>query len=80
SAKEIFLKYVFIYKWVWLIAIANAFVYCARFGLLSWSTYYLVNVKHMSTSTGLLGFALFELPAIPGTIIFGWLTDKFFGS
>lgn len=48
--------------------------------MLSWSTYYLVQVKHMSTTTGLLGFAMFELPAIPGTIIIGWLTDKYFGS
>jgi OPA family glycerol-3-phosphate transporter-like MFS transporter len=80
SAKEIFFKYVLNNKWIWTIAIANAFVYCARYGLLSWSTYYLVQVKHMSATTGLLGFALFELPAIPGTIIIGWLTDKYFGS
>jgi len=80
SAKEIFFKYVLNNKWIWTIAIANAFEYCARYGLLGWSTYYLVQVKHMSAATGLLGFALFELPAIPGTIVIGWLTDKFFGS
>jgi OPA family glycerol-3-phosphate transporter-like MFS transporter len=80
TAKEIFFKYVLNNKWIWLIAIANAFVYCARYGMLSWSTYYLVQVKHMSTTTGLLGFAMFELPAIPGTIVIGWLTDKYFGS
>ena len=80
SAKEIFFKYVLNNKWIWIIAIANAFVYCARYGMLSWSTYYLVQVKHMSTTTGLLGFAMFELPAIPGTIVIGWLTDRYFGS
>ncbi|KEI34661.1 glycerol-3-phosphate transporter [Francisella sp. W12-1067] len=80
TAKEIFFKYVLNNKWVWLIAIANAFVYCARYGLLSWSTYYLVQVKHMSATTGLLGFAMFELPAIPGTIVIGWITDRFFNS
>lgn len=80
SAKEIFFKHVLNNKWVWMIAIANAFVYCARYGMLSWSTYYLVQVKHMSATTGLLGFAMFELPAIPGTIIIGWLTDRYFGS
>ena len=80
TAKEIFFKYVLNNKWIWLIAIANAFVYCARYGMLSLSTYYLVQVKHMSTTTGLLGFAMFELPAIPGTIVIGWLTDKYFGS
>lgn len=80
SAKEILFKYVLNNKWVWMIALANAFVYCARYGIVSWSPYYLVQVKHMSTSTGMLGFALFELPAIPGTILIGWLTDKYFGS
>lgn len=78
SAKDIFFKYVLNNPWIWAIAIANAFVYCSRYGLLSWSTYYLVQVKHMSKTTGLLGFALFELPAIPGTILIGWLTDKVF--
>ncbi|QIV94234.1 MFS transporter [Allofrancisella frigidaquae] len=53
TAKEIFFKYVLNNKWVWLIAIANAFVYCARYGL---------------------------LPAIPGTIVIGWITDRFFNS
>ncbi|MFC4892136.1 MFS transporter [Pseudofrancisella aestuarii] len=80
SAKEIFFEHVLNNKWIWTIAIANAFVYCARYGLLSWSTYYLVQVKHMSTATGLWGFALFELPAIPGTILIGWITDRFFNS
>lgn len=80
SAKEIFFKYVLNNKWVWLIATANAFVYCARYGLGSWAPYYLVHVKHLSTSDGLIAYAMFELPAIPGTIIIGWLTDRFFGS
>jgi OPA family glycerol-3-phosphate transporter-like MFS transporter len=80
SAKEILFKYVLNNKWVWMIALANAFVYCARYGIASWAPFYLVQVKHMSATTGLLGFALFELPAIPGTIIIGWLTDKYFGS
>lgn len=79
GAREIFFHYVLNNPWIWTIAIANAFVYCARYGLLSWSGYYLVQVKHMSLTTGLLGFALFELPAIPGTILIGWLTDRVFG-
>ncbi len=78
TSKEIFVKYVLCNKWIWMIAIANAFVYCVRYGLLSWSSYYLSEVKNLSKAGGLLGFALFELPAIPGTIIIGWLTDKYF--
>ena len=78
STKDIFFKYVLCNKWIWTIALANVFVYCVRYGLLNWSSYYLHDVKHMSKAGGLLGFALFELPAIPGTIIIGWITDKVF--
>lgn len=78
TSREIFFKYVLCNKWIWMIAIANVFVYCVRYGLLNWSSYYLHDVKHMSKAGGLLGFALFELPAVPGTIIIGWMTDKLF--
>ncbi len=78
TSKQIFFKYVLCNKWLWMIAIANVFVYCVRYGLLNWSSYYLHDVKGMSKAGGLLGFALFELPAIPGTILIGWITDKYF--
>ena len=78
TSKQIFFKYVLCNRWIWMIAVANVFVYCIRYGLLNWSAYYLHDVKHMSRAEGLLGFALFELPAIPGTILIGWMTDKFF--
>lgn len=78
TAKQILFKYVLNNQWIWTISAANVFVYCVRYGLLSWSTFYLVHVKGMSAVTGLLGFALFELPAIPATILIGWLTDKVF--
>lgn len=78
SAKTIFMNYVLNNPWIWTIGIANAFVYCVRYGLLSWSSYYLVQVKGFSPLTGLWGFALFELPAIFGTVIIGWLSDTLF--
>ncbi len=78
SAKTIFFQYVLNNPWIWLIAIANVFVYCSRYGILSWSTYYLIKVKHLSIAAGLSGFALFELPSVAGIMVMGWLTDKLF--
>ena len=78
SARVIFFQYVLNNPWIWLIAVANVFVYCARYGILSWSTYYLIKVKHLSVASGLSGFALFELPSVAGIMIMGWLTDKLF--
>lgn len=37
SAKEIFMKYVLHNKLLWYIAIANAFVYLIRYGVLDWA-------------------------------------------
>jgi len=78
TGKEILFKYVLTNKWVWLLAIANVFVYCVRYGVANWAPVYLTEIQHMSKAGGMLGYALFELPAIPGTIIIGWITDKYF--
>ena len=45
SAKEIFFKYVLNNKILWYIAIANAFVYLVRYGVLDWAPTYLKDVK-----------------------------------
>jgi len=48
SAKEIFVKYVFKNKLLWLIAIANVFVYLVRYGVLDWAPTYLKEEKSFS--------------------------------
>lgn len=78
TAKQILFDYVLFNKNVWLMAIANVFVYCVRYGVLNWAPTYLSKVKHFSNWYSGLGFAFFELSAIPGTILIGWLSDKYF--
>lgn len=78
TAKQILFDYVLVNKNVWLMAIANVFVYCVRYGVLNWAPTYLTKVKHFSNWYSGLGFAFFELAAIPGTILIGWLSDKYF--
>jgi MFS transporter, OPA family, glycerol-3-phosphate transporter len=78
TGKEIFFKYVLNNKYVWFIAIANAFVYCVRYGVLNWAPTYLEQVKHFSPGNARWAFAVFEFAAIPGTILVGWMSDKLF--
>lgn len=78
TSKQILFEYVLNNKYVWFMALANVFVYCVRYGVLNWAPTYLVNVKHFSVASGNMGFAFFELAAIPGTILIGWMSDKFF--
>jgi len=78
SAKEIFFNYVFNNRMLWYIAIANAFVYLVRYGILDWSPTYLEEAKGFSVKeTGWAYFA-YEYAGIPGTLLCGWISDKVF--
>ena len=78
TAKEIFFKYVLNNKTLWFIALANAFIYLIRYGVLDWAPTYLKEVKGYDiTEIGWAYFA-YEFAAIPGTIVCGWLSDKLF--
>lgn len=61
---------------LWLVALASAATYVARYGALDWSPKYLVEehgaqVGHAGISTSLL-----ELLGIPGALFCGWLSDR----
>ncbi len=78
TAKEIFFKYVLNNKILWYIAIANAFIYLVRYGVLDWAPTYLKSVKGYDIKEIGWAYSAYELAAIPGTIICGWLSDKVF--
>ena len=71
------MKYVLHNKLLWYIAIANAFVYPIRYGVLDWAPTYLKEAKDFSGSL-LLGLFLYERAGIPGTLLCGWISDKMF--
>jgi OPA family glycerol-3-phosphate transporter-like MFS transporter len=79
SAKEIFFKYVFNNKLLWFIAIANAFVYLVRNGIINWAPTFLREAKHFTASEATWSASVYELAAIPGTILCGIMSDKLFG-
>ncbi|WP_164108008.1 MULTISPECIES: glycerol-3-phosphate transporter [Sphingobacterium] len=78
SAKEIFLKYVLNNKLLWYIAIANAFVYLVRNGIINWAPTFLQEAKHFTASEATWSASVYELAAIPGTILCGIMSDKLF--
>ncbi|MBE8720631.1 glycerol-3-phosphate transporter [Sphingobacterium pedocola] len=78
SAKEIFLKYVLNNKLLWFIAVANAFVYLVRNGIVNWAPTFLQEAKHFTSSEAAWSASFYELAAIPGTILCGVLSDKVF--
>ncbi|POY47663.1 MFS transporter, partial [Avibacterium paragallinarum] len=78
STKEIFVTYVLKNKLLWYIAIANVFVYLIRYGVLKWSPVYLGEVKHFNIKGTAWAYTIYELAAIPGTLICGWVSDHLF--
>ncbi len=80
TAKEILFKYVLVNKHLWFLALANIFVYFIRFGVGSWIPTYLMEVKGLTAATSKLALAWYEYAAIPGIILCGWLSDKYFAS
>lgn len=76
STKEIF-KTVLSNRFLWYIAFANAFVYMVRYGCLDWAPTILTEKGINIKDAGWAYFA-YEMAAIPGTLICGWLSDKLF--
>jgi OPA family glycerol-3-phosphate transporter-like MFS transporter len=76
--REIFVEHVLTNRYLWAIAIANAFIYFVRYGVVNWIPTYLQTAKGFSFSQSSTGWALYEFAAIPGTIACGWMSDKVF--
>ncbi|HOW90375.1 MAG TPA: phosphoglycerate transporter protein PgtP, partial [Elusimicrobiales bacterium] len=79
TAREIFVKFVLKNRPLWVIAVANVFVYVVRYGVLNWAPTYLTAAKNCPPDTSRWLFFLYEAAGIPGTLLAGWASDKLFG-
>ena len=71
-------RLVFGNKVIWIVSIANFFVYSVRFGFLDWGPTFLKQFKGIPVAKGGLMIIAFELAAVVGTVFAGWITDKVF--
>ena len=71
-------RLVFSNKVIWIVAIANFFVYVVRFGFLDWGPTFLKQHKGIPVEKGGLMIIAFELAAVAGAVCAGWLTDRLF--
>lgn len=78
SFRQIFFEHVLTNRYLWAIAVANAFIYFVRYGVVDWIPTYLQTAKGFSFKDSSLGWALYEYAAIPGTIVCGWVSDRLF--
>ena len=71
--------YVFTNPYIWLLSLANFFVYTIRYGVLDWGPTMLKEYKHVELRHGGWMVAGFEVSGLVGTLLAGYLTDKLFG-
>ena len=76
--REIFYTYVLPNRYLWAIAIANAFAYFVRYGVVTWIPTYLETATGFSFQQSSIAWSIYEYAAIPGTIACGWLSDRWF--
>lgn len=79
SAKELLLKYIFPNKMLWILALANVFVYIARYAMVDWGPTYLKEVKGASLTEGGFSTLVIEFAGGAGMLTMGWLSDKLGG-
>ena len=79
SFREIFLQYILPNKMLWLLAVANIFVYIARYAMVDWGPTYLKEVKGASLVGGGFSTVVIELSGAVGMILMGLVSDKIGG-
>ncbi|MBW2700970.1 MAG: MFS transporter [Deltaproteobacteria bacterium] len=79
STRALFVDNILKNKTLWLVALANFFVYVVRYSMLDWGPMYLREVKDASLGSGGLAVLVLEFGGIPSTLLMGWLSDRMGG-
>jgi sugar phosphate permease len=75
----VFREHILTNKWVWIVSVANFFVYIVRIGLLDWTPKYLVEAKGFALKDAGVAVSVFELAGIFGAYAAGWISDQLGG-
>lgn len=75
SKWEIFKTYVLTNKYIWLLCVANVFVYVVRIGIDNWAPLYTTEMLHFSKEDAAKTIFWFEIGALIGSLGFGLVSD-----
>jgi phosphoglycerate transporter family protein len=76
--REVFRRHILTNGWVWVVSVANFFVYVVRIGILSWAPKYLQEAKGFTLVEAGVSLSSFEVAGIFGAYAAGWLSDTAF--
>jgi sugar phosphate permease len=77
--REFLIRKVFSNKYIWLVSLANFFVYTLRYSVFDWGVTLLTETRHISIAQSTWLVAAFEGAGLVGALVAGWLTDRFLG-
>jgi OPA family glycerol-3-phosphate transporter-like MFS transporter/OPA family sugar phosphate sensor protein UhpC-like MFS transporter len=77
--KAFLFRQVFSNKYIWLLAIANFFVYTIRYAVFDWGPTLLLEARHIQILHAAAMIAGFEVFGAIGALLGGWVTDRFLG-
>ncbi|WP_394903210.1 hexose-6-phosphate:phosphate antiporter [Clostridium butyricum] len=75
SKFEIFKKYVLTNPWIWVLCIANVFVYIVRIGIDNWAPLYVTEQLHFAMNDAVNTIFYFEIGALLGSLTWGYVSD-----
>ena len=70
---------VFRNKYIWIVSLANFFVYTIRYAVFNWGPTILLEFKHVTITHAAFMVAAFEFSGVLGAIFGGWITDRYLG-
>lgn len=77
--RDFVIKHVFLNKYIWIVSLANFFVYVVRYAVLDWGPTMLTESKHVQITHAGWMVAAFEFCGALGAMFGGWVTDRFLG-
>jgi len=77
--KAFLFKQVFSNKYIWILSVANFFVYTIRYAVFDWGPTMLLEAKHIKIMHAAGMIAGFEAFGAMGALLGGWITDRFLG-
>lgn len=75
SKFEIFKKYVLKNPWIWILCVANVFVYIVRIGIDNWAPLYVTEHLGFNMTDAVDTIFYFEMGALLGSMTWGYVSD-----
>jgi len=75
SKWKIFISYVISNKWIWLLCVANIFVYIIRIGIDNWAPLYTKEMFNFTSAQQVNTIFYFEIGALIASLTWGYISD-----